>query len=151
MQIQTVNFDDGLSSTMIMVFSLASMFLMGLFFALMALREHFSSKMPRVSSIEDLSALERSRFILAEQNKRINSKTVLIESPMAPPKKKKTNVGRSVLIQEHINTYHYINVKSEPAFKQRTAKTFIFLTLIYSSIYNYMFLLSKLETSITLV
>ena len=143
MQIQTVNFDDGLSSTMIMVFSLASMFLMGLFFGLMALKEHFSSKMPRVSSIEDLSALERSRFILAEQNKRINSKTVLIESPLVPPpKKKKTNVGRSVLIQEHINTYHYINVKSEPAFKQRTAKTFIFLTLIYSSINNYMFLLS---------
>lgn len=113
MQIQVLNYDDGLSMWMLILSFGSFTLILILFNALGWIKDHYG-QIKRNTSCEDLNEFEKSRWCETRKNTKINSKTVIIDSALIP---KKPKVKKSVMIQEEVNKYHYINVKSEPTLK----------------------------------
>ncbi len=89
------------------------------FFALIALKDYF--KKPKKSrSFDDLNELEKQIWHLTKQNTQFNAKKIMLDSPLQLKSKRRNSEGRcgkSVMIQENINQYYYINVNLKPSAK----------------------------------
>lgn len=114
MHIQTVNYEEGLTGASILSFISLFTFFLLFFYALTSLNDYFT-QIKKTKSSEDLNELERKVLKITKQNTKINSQKIIVDSPMLPKKKKSASQGKTVLIQEQINKYYYINVNLQPS------------------------------------
>ena len=116
MQIQTINYDEGSLAALLPFLSLITFFMV-FFFVLTAMKDYF--KRPKKSrSFENLSELEKKIWDLTKQNTKFNAKKIMVDSPLLLKSKRRNSEGRcgkTVIIQENINQYYYINVNLKPS------------------------------------
>lgn len=110
--IQTINYEDGLSTGSLLSFLSLFTFFILFFYALTSLNDYFS-KIKRSKSFDDLNEHEKQILKITKHNTKINSQKIIVSSPMEKKKKNPTR-SKSVFIEELKNQYFLIDPTQKP-------------------------------------